>query len=187
MRAHDAAYLALHLAREFARSLRYGHYLSVLECHVHGLREARERLGQDAVDRWLNEFVSLAWGCIRHGDWVARSGDEGFFFVLPETNVEGAHVVADKLRRLIARQPLVTAAVLIEFSLKVGVTAMEAYSDPNCAHRLSALFRRLDSTERSVEALEGDCVRYPLNCASGSEAVLDAYTHADENTGGRRP
>jgi diguanylate cyclase (GGDEF)-like protein len=154
--AHDAAYLAQHLAREFARSLRYGRFLSVLDCHIEGLHEAAERLGQAAVDVWLDEFVSLAWGRIRHGDWVARSGEQGFIFVLPETDVKGAHCVAEKLRRLVAVHPLVTPTALIDFSLGVGVTAMQANRDPDCVLRLNALLRKLDLIKCVGSRTEGN-------------------------------
>ncbi len=161
--AHDAAYFARHLPRELARSQRHGHFLAVLDCDIHGFLEAKECFGQEAADSWLNEFVSRAWGRIRHGDWMARSGEHGFMFVLPETNAKGAHFVADKLRRLIALHPLVTPVALINFSMEVGVIALEAHRDADCAHRVNALLRKIDCRKSAAERHEGAHGRHPLN------------------------
>jgi GGDEF domain-containing protein len=135
----------------------------VLDCDIEGLLEAQERFGRPVVEGWRNEFASRAWGRIRDGDWMARSGEYSFMFVLPETDAKGARCVAERLRRLIALHPLVTPVALIDFSLGVGVTAMEAHRDPDCAMRVNALLRKADAASNRCRQLDGTRAGDSLN------------------------
>jgi diguanylate cyclase (GGDEF)-like protein len=147
--AHDAAYFVQHLAREFARSQRYGHALSVLDCRIEGLPEARQRFGQASIDRWLQAFAERSWARIRQGDWFARTGAEEFMFVLPETGARGAHHVAEKLHRMIALHPLAAFDGLISFTAEIGVTALDTRRDLDCTLKINALLRRAERDRHS--------------------------------------
>jgi GGDEF domain-containing protein len=46
--------------------------------------------------------------------------------ILPETGLVGAHQVADKLRHAYGRRPVATNVGPIEFSVSIGVTAIDA-------------------------------------------------------------
>jgi two-component system cell cycle response regulator len=137
--AHDLAYLVEHLPRELSRSQRYAHALSVLTCDIDGFDQIKQLLGNEASDELLGAFAARCEACIRRGDWLARTGCDEFVIVLPETSVKGGRRVARKLRRLFAAQPLCTPADPIGFTVRIGVTTVEAKNDPDGARRIDAL------------------------------------------------
>jgi two-component system cell cycle response regulator len=143
--AHNLDYLVHHLPRELSRSQRYAHALSVLTCNIDGL---------EASDVLLREFVARCEGCIRRGDWLARTGSDEFMIVLPETPARGARRVARKLRQLFAAQPLCTSADPIGFTVRIGVTTVEARNDPDGTRRIDALLRAAGKGVRAERDLD---------------------------------
>jgi two-component system cell cycle response regulator len=128
--AHNRRYLMKYLPRELARAQRYNRPLSVLCCDIDGFKQVNDRLGHAAGDRVLQEFVVRATQCIRQtSDWLARSGGDEFVIVMPETNLEGAHTVAGKLRRILANPPIVIHERPLKVTVSIGVTALETRRD----------------------------------------------------------
>jgi two-component system cell cycle response regulator len=167
--AHNLDYLMHHLPRELARSQRYGHALGILTCDIDGFHRFTDRFGHGAGNEWLRAFVAGAGGCIRKGDWLARTGGGAFMIVLPETAAKGAHRAAQKLRQLFALHPFSTPAEPIGFTVSIGVTAVEAKHDARSADQIRALLaasvretyanKRLDGAQDDVTALV--CARGP--------------------------
>jgi two-component system, cell cycle response regulator len=154
--AHDLDYLVRHLPRELSRSQRYAHALAVLTCDIDGFDHIRQQLGNEAGDELLRAFVGRSEGCIRKGDWLARTGSDEFMIVLPETSARGARRVARKLRRLFVAQPLCTPADPIGFTVRIGVTTVEARNDPDGARRIDALLRAAGKGIRADRGLYED-------------------------------
>jgi two-component system cell cycle response regulator len=128
--AHNRRYLMKYLPRELARAQRYNRPLSVLCCDIDGFKQVNDRLGHAAGDRVLQEFVVRAAQCIREtSDWLARSGGDEFVIVMPETNLEGAHTVAHKLRRILVTPPIVFHERPLKVTVSIGVTALETRRD----------------------------------------------------------
>lgn len=124
---HNLRYLMKHLPREVARSKRYGHSLAMLSCDIDGFKQINDRYGHRAGDAVLQAFVERSTSTLRHGsDWLARTGGDEFMIILPETSLVGAHQVADKLRHAYGRRPVATNSEPIEFSVSIGVTAIDA-------------------------------------------------------------
>jgi two-component system cell cycle response regulator len=143
--AHNVRYLMKYLPRELERSRRYGHALAVLSCDVDGFKEINDRHGHEAGNELLRAFVACAEGCIRKdSDWLARvSGDE-FMIVLPETKVHGANRVAQKLREALAGLSIDTNAGPVNFTVSVGMTAVEPKHERDGASKLEDVLRAAD-------------------------------------------
>jgi two-component system, cell cycle response regulator len=128
--AHNRRYLMKYLPRELARAQRYNRPLSVLCCDIDGFKQVNDRLGHAAGDRVLQEFTVRATQCIREtSDWLARSGGDEFVIVMPETNLEGANTVANKLRRILMNPPIVMNERPLKVTVSIGVTALETRRD----------------------------------------------------------
>lgn len=84
---------------ELERARRYGHPLSVLICDVDHFKAFNDTFGHPAGDALLKEVAATLRGSVRGNiDWVARYGGEEFLIVLPETDLEGALEVGERLR-----------------------------------------------------------------------------------------
>jgi two-component system cell cycle response regulator len=137
--AYNLNYLVQHLPRELARSQRHGHPLAVLTCAIDGFVGAPS--GVEAGDELLRAFVERCVGCIREGDWLARTGSDEFMIVLPETAASGARCVARKLQYLFTRAPLSLPDDSIALPVRIAVTAVEPKLDPSSTLRINALLR----------------------------------------------
>jgi diguanylate cyclase (GGDEF)-like protein len=154
--AHSLDYLAQHLPRELARSQRHGHALAILRCDIEGFDRFNHPLGSEAGNELLRAFVAGANGCIRKGDWLARTAGAAFMIVLPETTAKGAHCVAHKLRRLFAQRPLSSPADPIGFTVSIGVTAVDAKHDAQSTAQIEAVLRAANRGTCAGARLDGD-------------------------------
>jgi two-component system cell cycle response regulator len=138
--ARNRRYLMKYLPRELARARRYNRPLSVLCCDIDGFKQVNDRLGHAAGDHVLQEFVLRATHCIREScDWLARSGGDEFIVVLPETNLEAANCVAQKLRRVFENPSLIVHERPLKVTVSIGVTALETCGELSSASALDLL------------------------------------------------
>jgi diguanylate cyclase (GGDEF)-like protein len=84
---------------EIERARRHGTTLSVLLADLDDFKRINDRFGHPAGDEALREFANLLRVHLRDIDVAARLGGEEFAVLLPETDLEGALTVAERLRR----------------------------------------------------------------------------------------
>ena len=171
------------LPRELSRSQRYGHALALLNCDIDGFKQFNDGLGHQVGDTLLRAFVERAEGCIRKdSDWVARVAGDEFMLVLPETHVHGAHCVAQKLREVFASKPVSTSAGPVNFTVCVGITAMQAVPERGDMPRADALLRAAGrglhaSKTRGVDRVTAAAVSTDITIAVGSPTGNDHGIH----------
>lgn len=119
-------YLMKYLPREYQRCRRYNHPIAVLACDLDHFKLINDRFGHDAGDDVLREFCLRSGIYLRESDWLARSGGEEFIAVLPETDLVGAEVVAERIRAALATQPIRTASGPLEATVSIGAAAIDA-------------------------------------------------------------
>jgi diguanylate cyclase (GGDEF)-like protein len=91
---------------EFARTARYNHPLALIMLDLDHFKEVNDRYGHLVGDAALQHISAIMKGCIRDADMVARYGGEEFVILLPETEEEGAAVIAERVRADIETSPL---------------------------------------------------------------------------------
>jgi diguanylate cyclase (GGDEF)-like protein len=89
------------LAAELQRSTRYGRPLSVGMVDIDHFKRINDSYGHLAGDALLKHVARELDNGLRTTDSIGRYGGEEFLFVLPETDLESAMVVAEKLRSAI--------------------------------------------------------------------------------------
>jgi diguanylate cyclase (GGDEF)-like protein/PAS domain S-box-containing protein len=117
------------LALEIKRTRRQNSPLALMLMDLDHFKAINDTFGHDIGDVVLRNVAQLVSVTIRATDIVARYGGEEFVVVCPDTDLEGAAVVADKIRSVIEghRFPSVgsvTISIGIS-SLKSGDTADE--------------------------------------------------------------
>jgi two-component system cell cycle response regulator len=118
-------YFTKHLGRELKRVRRFGGPLSVLAMDVDHFKSINDRFGHAVGDEVLKEFAHrLASALPRDYDWCARIGGEEFVVVLPQTDLEGAMVVAEKLRHAVAAVPFGTGGGGLKVTMSIGAAAL---------------------------------------------------------------
>ena len=95
---YNHRYFQEFLDKELSRSNRLGNRLCVILADIDNFKKFNDFCGHQAGDYVLKEFAGLCSGMIREYDLNARYGGEEFVFVLPETTLEDALTVAEKIR-----------------------------------------------------------------------------------------
>jgi diguanylate cyclase (GGDEF)-like protein/PAS domain S-box-containing protein len=88
-----------HFTAEVARAARSGEPLTLILCDVDFFKAYNDRYGHQQGDACLIEVGKALESIVRRpADLAARYGGEEFALVLPDTNEEGAKVLAERLR-----------------------------------------------------------------------------------------
>jgi len=139
-------YLSTQIVREVDRARRYKHPLSAVMADLDRFKRINDERGHQTGDEVLQHFAQLARSTVRPSDWIARYGGEEFVIVLPETDLAGAAVAAEKLRALCAERPFPTSTGEIAVTASFGVAELRieslTQSDDASAQ---ALLRRADA------------------------------------------
>lgn len=110
------------LAREFSRHQRYGGSLSLIMTDIDYFKKFNDTHGHLAGDEVLRQVSNrLALG-LRKADVLGRYGGEEFLILLPETDLAGAAIVAERLRQTIAEQTVSYADKSLEVAISLGVS-----------------------------------------------------------------
>ncbi len=75
---------------------------SVIMADIDYFKKVNDTYGHLVGDSLLRGFAAVLKSQVRCNDMVARYGGEEFLILLPETNVEGAYAVAEKMRTALA-------------------------------------------------------------------------------------
>lgn len=91
------------LLKEVRRSRRYEQKTAVALIDVDSFAEINERCGELVGDRLLRELAGLLQQNVRDIDLTGRLGEDEFAVLLPETDRNGALLVAERFRRAVER------------------------------------------------------------------------------------
>jgi diguanylate cyclase (GGDEF)-like protein/PAS domain S-box-containing protein len=124
------------LAQEVARCGRYGRPLSVAMGDIDHFKIVNDTYGHDAGDAVLKELAEFMRKSLRSADYIARWGGEEFTILLPESKLDHAAELLNRLRTSIASHVIskIGRAVTMSF----GVTA---YAKPD---RPDDILKRVD-------------------------------------------
>lgn len=108
--------------QEVRRAARYRHQLSVLMLDIDRFKRINDTYGHAAGDAALRELVSFCRVCLRTEDVLGRIGGEEFAVLLPETGIERAGEVAERLRQGVEGLRVRSNGHDFGFTLSVGAT-----------------------------------------------------------------
>jgi diguanylate cyclase (GGDEF)-like protein len=117
-------YVERALREQVKRHGRFGRSFALLMIDIDGFKSVNDTHGHPAGDAVLLGVVGALGHSIRSDlDVLARLGGEEFLVVLPETDLFGARVAAEKLRNLVARTTFEFEGQAISITISIGVAA----------------------------------------------------------------
>lgn len=113
---------------EIDRSRRHARPLSLIAMDLDHFKQINDTLGHAAGDQALVEFVHRVSGLLRKQDLLGRIGGEEFVLLLPETGMDEAVVVAQRIRaatELESNSPHYTVSIgVAQLQLQEGTVAV---------------------------------------------------------------
>jgi diguanylate cyclase (GGDEF)-like protein len=123
----NRGYMNDQLPREIRRAIRYRRALSIALCDLDHFKSINDSYGHQCGDRILKDFVESLNELVRtDSDWLARYGGEEFLLVLPETALENAERLAERLRAHIAGKSFAWQEEAIPITASFGVVGFSA-------------------------------------------------------------
>lgn len=98
------------LRREIEDSQRSERPLGLIMLDLDWFKSINDTFGHPSGDKVLRRFGEIVRSCVRETDYPARYGGEEFAVLLPETDLAGSMVAAEKIRKSIADLPLPAGA-----------------------------------------------------------------------------
>lgn len=111
------------LSNEYKRYQRTGASLSCIMIDLDHFKNINDTYGHSFGDQILSAFAQLLSDTIRESDIIGRYGGEEFLCVLPNTDIEGACAVAEKLRRVVEARVFTEGFFNIEITASFGVSS----------------------------------------------------------------
>ena len=144
---HNRRYMEGHLRTLVAESLTAKRPLSVLVADIDFFKRINDTYGHDAGDHVLREFANRFRRNTRGVDLACRFGGEEFVTIMPDTTIEKACQVAERLRACIAAEPFrLNATTQIAVTASVGLAMLERDDDTP-----ETLFKRADNALYSAK------------------------------------
>jgi diguanylate cyclase (GGDEF)-like protein len=109
------------LQQRFELSDRHHRPLSVIMCDLDHFKLINDSLGHGAGDMVLEEFGQRVRSSLRTTDLAGRIGGEEFLLILPETDLEGARLLAERLRTATGEIPFELPPASIKVTCSLGV------------------------------------------------------------------
>ncbi|MBD3829700.1 MAG: diguanylate cyclase [Arcobacter sp.] len=114
-------------SKEIKRAKRYENNLSIILFDIDDFKNVNDNYGHQIGDEVLIEISKILLNNVREPDICVRWGGEEFLILLPQTNLEGAKAVAEKIRVTIIEKPLTEKNLPISASF--GVCQMDENDD----------------------------------------------------------
>ncbi|MBI4682604.1 MAG: GGDEF domain-containing protein [Nitrospirae bacterium] len=110
------------LDKEIPRVERYSHVLSLIMIDIDYFKKFNDTYGHPQGDIVLRSVADVFEKTIRTTDTAARYGGEEFAVILPETDIKGAVIIAEKLRQIVEKLELKLGDKIVNVTISLGVT-----------------------------------------------------------------
>ncbi len=151
---YNYRYLMQYLDAEVKRCLRYKKKVSLLFIDIDGFKRINDRFGHVVGSQALSEMGQVFRKILRETDIVGRYGGDEFVIVLPETPLNGAMVIAERIRQKVENYEFVAQNITIRLTVSLGVA--------NCPkHTLTAegLIKKADAAMYRAKELSKNTIR----------------------------
>lgn len=133
-------YIMERLEEEFQRAKRNGRPLSLVMLDIDHFKDINDAHGHLFGDSVLKTIASRIRDCLRRHDIVGRVGGEEFLIISPDSGVEEAVLVAERIRRVVHSKTIGDGDIEVSVTLSAGATI--AGSEDKSADRV---FSRADT------------------------------------------
>ncbi len=153
-RLYNYRFLMQFLEAEVKRCLRYKKKVSLLFIDVDGFKRINDTFGHLVGSHALAEMGQVFRRILRETDIVGRYGGDEFVIVLPETPLNGALIIAERIRKKVEDYEFTAKNLSIRLTVSLGVA--------NCPkHTLTAegLIKKADAAMYRAKELSKNSIK----------------------------
>ncbi len=153
------------LNREIARSKRNGSLFSLAMIDIDDFKKVNDKYGHQTGDEILVHVVKTVSDEIRTGDFIARYGGEEFALILPESDIEGGKILAERVCNAVKAKPYNSlAGDTISSSVSIGVAEFNPENalnkDTLINYADDALYKAKRQGKNRVATIAGNDAKY---------------------------
>jgi diguanylate cyclase (GGDEF)-like protein len=126
-------YFEMRLQEEVTRTRRHGDYFSILRIDMDHFKQINADYGYRQGNSLLQEFAKILVESIRQGiDIACRYSGQQFMALLPNTSIDDAYVLAERIRQSCAKHIFRTGQGSLKVTVSIGIAQnLETVSPEN--------------------------------------------------------
>lgn len=174
--AYNRRQLDTMLLQHYASTIRHGHCLGLLMIDIDNFKQYNDNYGHVKGDECLRQVAEAIMSVRRReSDVVGRYGGEEFAIVLPETDVEGALIVANKVLSQVQQLNIQHTANMPyqKVTVSIGLAVFEAKNHYQQEISVEEFVHQADEQLYAAKDKGKNCIEYALT-KSTSAASLKA-------------
>jgi diguanylate cyclase (GGDEF)-like protein len=160
---------------EGERARRYGRPLSLLMVDIDNFKAVNDSLGHEWGDNVLRVVARTIATTIRQTDFAARYGGEEFVVIVPETEVDDALRLADRIRLAVKETPIATSRGLLLVTVSIGASSNRTSDGSLDRDADQALYLAKRRGKDRVERFSGIAEASPFAFAASGDADKAAH------------
>lgn len=150
-RLHNRRHFFDKLKDEFSRAVRHARDISAIMIDIDHFKNFNDTYGHQTGDLVLKTVGQTIKSQTRNTDTVARYGGEEFVLLLPETNLSGAQIFAEKIRSAVEETVVQSTNNELKVMISLGVCSVKGYELKELADE-SELIKRADQALYTAKA-----------------------------------
>lgn len=139
---------------ELSRANRYTHPLTFMMMDIDHFKRINDTYGHHAGDQVLKNVASICTDNLRVHDLFGRIGGEEFSAMLPETNLNDAIVVAERIRKSIEEAEWAIDGKKVSCTISIGMSQLNDDSET-----LDNLMKKADEALYLAKSSGRNCIR----------------------------
>ena len=146
--AYNRRYFDERLKHEIDRCVRKKTDLVCLFIDIDFFKKINDNYGHQVGDAVLVRLVALMREQVRSSDIVARYGGEEFAIILPDTGIQKAHEVAERIRSQVEEQKLVIDENTLSTTVSIGMASLSQLKYLSGPHKNNQLQQPTENLDK---------------------------------------
>lgn len=153
---HNSRFLRQFVTTELRRARRLGQYVATLFLDIDNFKKINDTHGHLVGSHILLEMAGVLRTSVRTTDIVTRYGGDEFVVVLPDTNLENAAMIADRIKSKLTHHRFTGGCGLqLKVTASFGIAVF-----PDHASSPQQLMAAADAAMYEAKAAHKDCIRF---------------------------
>ena len=123
------------LPREIELSNRHSHAMAILVMDLDGFKDINDQCGHDVGDQVLRDVGEVLQSAVRNTDLLYRFGGDEFVGGLPQTDINGALEVSERIRKGVEKLTISCSEISDNLEISIGITMLRTGDSFNNAFK----------------------------------------------------